>query len=179
MTAVQQSPHGNVRQNPQDVGSRSLAQIQTTSSETRQQGPPDIPNGTADEASSVMSFRERDTANDSFSLNGNVNGHGASRNGESSASMQNHAADGLNAEGVSDSGPVKDEAHNRPNARPVFRRSVSNHDNGVKNGQHEAAVIAADDSNHWDARHGYEEHYESEEYVAQLANVSTIWFRCV
>jgi regulator-associated protein of mTOR len=59
-----------------------------------------------------------------------------------------------------------DRKRHRP--KPLLQRSKS--DIGPRGDDQESQ--ADDDIQDWGARHGFEDHYASEEYVSQLANVS-------
>lgn len=165
MTAIQLSPHGNAQQfSPQasrDIGSRSVTHIQTSpSSQNRPRDSASLSNGTA---SASTNTRESASAKNGLPLNGNA----------VLSNSQNSRIPPPNGTGLD--GSVESRRIDE-NSRPAIRRSKSHVDGGVNSREHEIALrngdIVPDESKDWGARHGFEEHYESEEYVAQLANVS-------
>jgi len=109
-----------------------------------------------------------------------MNGDGLLGTGTSSQNVLARAASGMNGDG-----PVENKnlnttgSRNEQSPRPVIRRSRSNHDSAVKSGEHEATFgngsVISDDSKQWGARHGFEVHYESQDLVAHLANVSLLF----
>lgn len=174
MTAVQQSSHDSVRQyNPHpslDRGIRSINQIQISSLSPNQER--DSPSSNKGH---IVYHKEPDAAKGFV-----VNGDGPLETGISSRNVQAGAAVAINGDdSVENRHVAESTGHNEQKSRPVIRRTRSNHDSGVKSGEHEATLrngsVISDDSKDWGARHGFEEHYESEDLVAHLADVSRLF----
>lgn len=169
MTAVQHPSHLNVRQySPplRNIANGSQTQVLSSTSHTHHTNSHSLSNGRVNGVNSRGS-----DATYGFAVNGDG---GGIRHSLSNQNFQSHAANGINGDGSHDSRPIHDVGSEQQKSRPSVRRTKSSYDGN--SGGNEVAFgdggdIVPDDTKDWGARHGFEEHYESE-YVAQLENVS-------
>lgn len=75
-----------------------------------------------------------------------------------------------------ESEPEQDTGRRRP--KPLLKRSKSDYGPHGLRGAEESEDNHDNDAPDWGARHGFEGHYASEEYVSQLANVSRACHFC-
>ena len=174
-----QSPHSSNMSSPHQSQSQSYSSA--SAAQGRRQEPP-----TQNGNSSGMSARHA-VSNDPVQVaNGSrsENGEGGEANGRTSSSASNavgerrssmqtrptSAPNGAGETSQEDSEP--DGIKRRP--KPLLQRAKS--DFGPRGEDQDAQ--AEEDIQDWGARHGFEDHYASEEYVSQLANVSCSCLSC-
>lgn len=174
MTAVAVQQNGadqqqyNPRQSPQspNMSSPHQSRPQSYTGATQQLAP--LQNGN----SALMNPRPA-VSNDPVQVNGNGRRGSAAR---STADSENTKRDNRASQGrptsapnaIPGSSPDDSEVERRTRRpKPLLQRAKS--DFGPRG---EELDSQEEDVQDWGARHGFEDHYASEEYVAQLANVS-------
>jgi regulatory associated protein of mTOR len=88
--------------------------------------------------------------------------------GKRRASVQDRPSSAPNGTGETSPEDSETDRSRRRRPKPLLQRSKS--DFGPRGEDQESQVD--EDIQDWGARHGFEDHYASEEYVSQLANVS-------
>lgn len=172
---LRQSPHASTH--TRDQSGQSF--VGSSASNARAQGL--HPNGSVSTASSSFPAPFVDTrrargasgASTATMANGDFAGAGPTTNGDdapvASHNGRNHSSSMLANRNGAREDPGPNGAARRP--RSLLQRAKS--DYGPRHGAEDSED---DDMQVWGARHGFEDHYASEEYVSQLANVSCCFF---